>query len=95
MYTNKENYYNEGSKKDERNMVELRLISSNMKLDKEKSKVISNWTTGIANTINQDRKDRRKNIFASFTFRQAETRKDEYGFTYEIKMLEYISEALI
>lgn len=40
-------------------------------------------------------KDRRKNIFASFTFRQAETRKDEYGFTYEIKMLEYISEALI
>lgn len=56
MYTNKENYYNEGSKKDERNMVELRLISSNMKLDKEKSKVISNWTNGIANTINQDKR---------------------------------------
>lgn len=44
--------YNDGSKKDERNMAELRLIGSNMKLDKEKSKVTSNWITGIANTIN-------------------------------------------
>lgn len=65
----KENYYSDGSKKDVRNMAELRLIGTNMKLDKEKSKVISNWITGIANTINQGRKGRRKNIFASFTFR--------------------------
>lgn len=51
-------------KTDLRNKAELRLMESNVKFDKEKSKLISNWMTGITNTINHDRKDRKKNMFA-------------------------------
>lgn len=39
------------AKKDARNMVELRLIGFNMKLDKEKSKVTSNWITRIIRLV--------------------------------------------
>ena len=63
-------------KKDVRNMAELRLKGSNVKPDKEKSKLISNWMTGITNTINHDRRDRRKNtLFAFRTFGWVESKE--------------------
>lgn len=53
-------------KKDARNMAELRLVGSNVKPDKEKSKLIPNWMNGIINTINHDRRDRKKNLLFAF-----------------------------
>lgn len=53
-------------KKDAKNMAELREIGSNVKPDKEKPKLISNWITGISNTINHNRRDRRKNMLFAF-----------------------------